>query len=97
MASYIIMTHFTELGARNVKDSPKRAQAAIVLARKMGVKVKDIFWTLGPYDTLMVAEARNDEAITAFTLSLALRGSIKTTTMRAFRAREVEGIVRKLK
>jgi uncharacterized protein with GYD domain len=96
MAAYIIMTHFTEQGARNIKDSPKRAEVAIALGKKMGVKVKEIFWTIGPYDTLMVAEAANDETIAAFAMSVASRGSVKTLTMRAFRAKEVAGILGKM-
>ena len=96
MASYIITTHFTEQGVRNIKDSPKRGQAAIALGRKMGVKIKELFWTLGPCDTVMLAEAPNDEAATAFALSLSSRGSVKTLTMRAYRAKEFGAILRKL-
>ena len=96
MASYIIMTHFTEGGARTVKDSPKRALAAIALGKKMGVKVKEVFWTLGPYDTVVLAEARNDETMTAYALSIGSRGSVKTLTMRAFQAKEFGSILRKL-
>lgn len=97
MAAYIIMTHFTEQGVRNIKDSPKRGQASIALGKKMGVKVKEIFWTLGPYDTVVLAEAPNDETLTAFALSLASRGNVKTLTMRAYRAKEFGGILRKLR
>ena len=72
------------------------AQAAIALGKKMGVKVKEVFWTLGPYDTVVLAEARNDETITAYALSIGARGSVKTLTMRAFQAREFGSILRKL-
>ncbi len=96
MAAYVIMTHFTEQGARTVKDSPKRGKAAIALGKKMGVKVKEIFWTLGPYDTIMIAEAANDETATAFALSVCARGNVKTLTMRAYRANEVAKILRKM-
>lgn len=96
MAAYIIMTHFTEQGARTVKDSPKRGRAAIALGKKMGVKVKEIFWTLGPYDTIMIAEAAKDEIATAFALSVCARGNVKTLTMRAYRANEVGRILRKM-
>ncbi len=96
MAAYIVMTQFTEQGVRNIKDSTKRAQAAIALGKKMGVKVSEIFWTLGPYDTVVVADAANDETITAYALSLCSRGNVKTLTMRAYRAKEFNGILRKL-
>ena len=62
----------------------------------MGVKLTDIFWTLGGYDTVCIAEAPNDETMAAFAVSLGVRGNVKTLTMRAFRANEVRRILRKL-
>jgi len=34
------------------------------LAKKSGVTVKDLYWTLGQYDVIAVCEAPNDEAAT---------------------------------
>jgi uncharacterized protein with GYD domain len=96
MATYIMLNQLTRQGVHNVKDSPKRAEAAIALGKKMGVKLTDIFWTLGGYDTVVIAEAPNDETMAAFAVSLGRRGYVKTLTMRAFRANEVRGILRKL-
>jgi uncharacterized protein with GYD domain len=96
MASYIMLNQITRLGVHKIKDSPKRAEAAIALGKKMGVKVTDVFWTLGGYDTVCIAEAPNDETMAAFAVSLGRRGFIKTLTMRAFRANEVRGILRRL-
>ena len=96
MAAYIMMTQITDQGVRNVKDSVKRGQAATALGKKMGVKIREILWTLGPYDTVVLADAPNDETMTAYALSLSSRGNVKTLTMRAFRAGEFGGILRKL-
>jgi uncharacterized protein with GYD domain len=96
MATYIMLNQMTRQGVSNIKDSPKRAQAAIALGKKMGVKLTDIYWTLGGYDTVCVAEAPNDETMAAFAVSLGMRGFVKTQTMRAFRANEVRGILRRL-
>jgi len=96
MASYIMLNQMTRQGVQEVKDSPKRAEAAIALGKKMGVKLTDIFWTLGGYDTVCIAEAPNDETMAAFAVSLCRRGYIKTQTLRAFRANEVRKILRNL-
>ena len=96
MATYIMLNQMTRQGVNNIKDSPKRAEAAVALGKKMGVKLTDIYWTLGGYDAVCIAEAPNDETIAAFAVSLGMRGFVKTQTMRAFRANEVRGILRKL-
>lgn len=96
MATYIMLNQMTRQGVSNIKDSPKRAKAAVALGKKMGVKLTDIYWTLGGYDTVCVAEAPNDETMAAYAVSLGMRGFVKTQTMRAFRANEVRGILRKL-
>ena len=97
MTNYISLLQFTDKGIRNIQDSPKRAAASKALARKMGVKLTGIYWTLGPYDIVLVAEAPNDETMTAFSLSLASLGNVKTQTMRAFRSSEFEGILKKMR
>ena len=50
MASYIALLQFTEQGIRNIKDTTKHSAATREMASTLGVKVVDIFWTLGPYD-----------------------------------------------
>jgi len=48
MASYIVLSQFTEQGIRTVHDTTKRAAAAKDMAAKAGVKLIDIYWTIGP-------------------------------------------------
>ncbi|MCX7826134.1 MAG: GYD domain-containing protein [Verrucomicrobiae bacterium] len=96
MASYIMLNQMTRQGVNEIQDSPKRAEAAVALGKKMGVKLTDIFWTLGGYDTVCIAEAPDDETMAAFAVSLCRQGYIKTQTLRAFRANEVRKILRRL-
>ncbi len=49
MPHYISLVNWTEQGVRNVKESPKRADAANAMASKLGAKM-DIFYTMGKYD-----------------------------------------------
>ncbi len=90
------MVSFTDQGIRNVKQSPGRAEAAIAAAEKLGIKIKDIYWTLGTYDAVLVADAPNDEAITAWALGTGSLGNVRTQTMRAFTTDEVNKIIAKI-
>jgi len=97
MAMYISLLQFTEQGIRNVKDTIKRAAAATAEAEKMGIKVTDSFWTMGAYDVVLLLDASDDAAVTAFALKLGALGNVKTQTMRAFRRKEMEAILAKVK
>jgi len=96
MASYICLLQFTDQGIRAVRDTTKRADAAKAMATKVGVNVTDVLWTLGPYDLVILAEAKDDESATAYALSLAALGNVKTQTLRAFRAKEFQAIIDKM-
>ncbi len=71
VAHYIVLETFTDQGLRAVKDTTQWGDAISAMGKKMGVTVKDIYWTLGQYDILLVAEAPDDAAATAFNLSIA--------------------------
>jgi len=95
MATYIVLLQYTDQGIRNVKDTIKRAAAASDVAAKAGVKFTELFWTLGQYDLAILAEAPDDESMTAVMLKLASLGNVKSQTIRAFRSKEMEAILTK--
>ena len=97
MAMYISLLTLTDQGIRNVKDTTKRAAAATAEAEKMGIKVTDSFWTMGAYDVVLVLDAPDDAAVTAFSVKLGSLGNVKTQTMRAFHREEMEKILAKIK
>jgi uncharacterized protein with GYD domain len=66
------------------------------MAEKVGVKVKDIYWTMGAHDVVIIMEAAEDEAAVAAMLGLASLGNVKTQTLRAFNAEQMKKIVSKL-
>jgi len=96
MATFIALGNFTAQGIRSVKDSTKRADAVRELAKKYGATLKEIYWTLGRYDVVTVIEAPNDEAATAFALSVGSAGNVRTESLRAFSKEEMNGILGKL-
>jgi uncharacterized protein with GYD domain len=96
MATFIVLTHFTEQGIRNVKDTTKRADALRAMAQKVGASVKDTYWTIGRYDSVAIVEAPSDEAMVTLGLSIAKLGNVKTETLRAFTTAEMSGILSKV-
>jgi uncharacterized protein with GYD domain len=95
MATYISLISWTDQGVRGFKDTASRASAAKDLATRMGGEMKEIYWTLGPYDIVSVADFPDDETGTAFLLALSAEGNIRSTTMRAFGADQIQEIIAK--
>ena len=96
MATFIALGNFTDQGIRTVKDSTKRADAVRELAKKFGITMKEIYWTLGRYDVVTIIDAPNDEAATAFALSVGAAGNVRTESLRAFSKEDMNGILGKL-
>jgi uncharacterized protein with GYD domain len=96
MPTYIVLASFTEQGIRNIKDSPKRADAFKEMAKKSGATVKELFWTLGQYDIVTIVEAPDDETMTAIGLSAGKLGNVRTQTLRAFTPADVKTILGKV-
>jgi len=95
MATYISLINWTDKGIGQFKNTLERAEAAKQLCAKFGGKFKDIYWTVGPYDIVVISEARDDEGATAFSLALGAQGNVRTTTLRAFTADDMRRIVDK--
>ena len=70
MATFIVLASFTDQGIHEVKDTIGRAEAFKEMAKKIGVSVKDIYWTLGSYDVVAICEAPDDESASALALSV---------------------------
>ena len=96
MAQFVSLGNWTEQGIRNVKQTTKRFDAARKLASKHGVTFKDIFYTVGQYDFVVVLDAPDAESFSRFALAVAAQGNSRTLTMQAFTVDEMRGIVQKM-
>ena len=96
MATFIALGNFTDQGIRNVKDTVKRADAVREAAQKAGIKMKDIMWTLGSVDMVVIFEAPDDASMTAFALAVGAAGNVRTQTLRAFDRTEMSAVLSKL-
>ena len=95
MPTYVAMINWTDQGVQNFKDTLDRAEAAGSALEDLGGRLKELYWTLGPYDIVGVAEAPDDETVTAWALKVSSQGNVRTTTMRAFDRDETRGIIEK--
>jgi uncharacterized protein with GYD domain len=93
MATYVTTIKFTSKGIEEVQDTYKRAAAFKTSAKKLGVKVTNIYWTFGPFDGLLVYEAADDEGAMTAMLQLSSQGYVQTATARAFSASDMERIL----
>jgi uncharacterized protein with GYD domain len=96
MATYIALVNFTDQGIRHIRQTTERAKGLMNAAANLGIKIKDIYWTMGAFDAVFTAEAPDDETMTAFAASMGSLGNIRTQTMRAFSAQEMNQILAKL-
>jgi len=93
MPTYIGLIKLTEQGMRNVKETTKRAKSFREMAELAGLKVREMLWTMGRYDLVLVIDAPNDETMSRVALRLGMLGNAKTETLKAFSAQEMDEIL----
>jgi len=94
MATYIILSTLTDEGRKKIKENPERILEVNKELEKMGIKVKEQFAVLGPYDFVNVVEAKDNEAVMKMSIDIGSRGSVQLLTLAAI---PVADLVKKLK
>jgi len=97
MPAYISLANFTDQGVRSAKETVNRARAFEQALQSAGGRKIGIWWTLGQYDVVIIAEAPDDETITRLLLSTGMLGNVRTNTLRAYSEEEMEKIVQGLR
>ena len=94
MVKGVVLVDYTDQGRRTIKDSPDRAEASKAEAAKLGINVKDLFYTPGgPHDALIVIEAEGPESIHKCLASIQSLGNVKMKFVRAFSIEEMRKMV----
>jgi uncharacterized protein with GYD domain len=94
MSHYVILSKLTDEGRRTLKEKPERISEVNKEVEKMGVKVKDQFAVLGPYDFVSIVEAPDNETVMKMSVELGSRGSVHLLTLPAL---PVQDFVKKIK
>jgi len=94
MAYYVVLSTLTDEGRKTIKEKPQRILEVNKELEKMGVKVKQQFAVLGPYDFVNIVEAPDNTAIMKMSVELGARGSVQLLTLAAI---PVEDFIKKIK
>jgi uncharacterized protein with GYD domain len=93
MPTYVVLVDWTAQGAQAVEHTVDRLEQGTQLGESFGCRLEHVWWTQGGHDMVSVVDARDEEAMVAYTLALARLGNVRTTTLRAWSADEMREIV----
>lgn len=96
MVTYVGLMTFTDKGIQSVKETTKRAAATREAAKKAGVNMREVLWTMGEFDLVSIVEAEDERALAAFSLATAMQGNVRFQSLRAYSAKEMDEILAKL-
>jgi uncharacterized protein with GYD domain len=93
MTAYVSLINWTDQGIKNFRDTTQRAADFSRLVESSGGRVRELLWTVGEYDIVCVIDFPDDETGVATLLRLGSAGNIRSSTLRAFSAEEMAGII----
>ena len=94
MAYYVVLSTLIDEGRKTIKENPKRILEVNKELEKMGIKVKEQYAVLGPYDFVNIVEAADNAAIMKMSVELGARGSIQLLTLAAL---PIEDFIKNIK
>lgn len=94
MPNYVVLSKLTDEGRKTIKQKPKRMLEVNKELEAMGVKVKEQFALLGPYDFVNIVEAPDNETVMKMSVELGSRGSVELLSMPAMTVEEFMKMVK---
>jgi uncharacterized protein with GYD domain len=71
----------------------ERANGFRALVEQAGGRVRELVWTMGEYDFIIVAEGPDDETAATLLLRVGGAGNVRSKTMRAFDTDQMSDII----
>ena len=96
MPTFISLFGWTEQGVHDVINTGKRAKDFRSAIQAAGGSVKNIYWTMGRYDGVIVFDAPDDATAAAVMMGGCAKGNVRTETLRAFTEDEIGGVLEKI-
>jgi len=94
--TYVVLATLTDQGARTMQDLARRLDNARATFKDYGAHLKHIYFAIGQYDYVVIAEAPDDETMTRVSLAVSSQGNVRTNSFRVFTEEEalklIEGI-----
>ena len=94
MAYYVVLSTLTDEGRKTIKEKPQRILEVNKELEKLGVKVKEQFAVLGPYDFVNIIEAPDNDTVMKMSVELGSRGSVQLLSLAAM---PIEEFIKKFK
>jgi uncharacterized protein with GYD domain len=88
-----MLLNWTQQGIEKVRESPGRLDDAKKLFRENGSEIKGFYLTMGRHDSVVIAEAPNDETAAKIALAIGSGGAVRTETLRAFTEDEYRKLI----
>lgn len=96
MPTYVILVNLTDQGARTMQDLGRRIENARATFSAHGATMKQLYFAMGIYDYVVIADAPDDATITRVSLAVSGQGNVRTNSFRVFTEEEalklVEGL-----
>jgi len=96
LSTYVVLYRFTEQGAKDIKGTVHRASEARAENERRGFKIQGLYWTQGRYDLVAVVDAPDEQTMLAGLFNIAGAGNVKSETLRAFTADEMQAVLEKM-
>ena len=93
MPSYVILMTATDQGMKAMNRLAESANAVKAALERRGMTYHGIYLTQGLYDVVMIVDSPTEELLMSALIDNAMRGNVRTMTMRGFTPDEVQRIV----
>jgi uncharacterized protein with GYD domain len=93
MPIYVVLGNWTDQGTKDFGGAVERANGFRQLVEQAGGRVRELVWTMGEYDFVIMAEGPDDETAATLLLRVGAAGNVRSKTMRAFDADEMSDII----
>lgn len=93
MPTYVILASLTDQGVRTMQDLPRRLENARATFRDHGAELKQLYFAMGQYDYIVLAEAPDDETMTRVSLAVSSQGNVRTNSFRVFTEAETLSMI----
>ena len=93
MKTFVVLITFTSKGMESIKDSPHRSEAFSAHLRSVGIEVRELCWTFGAFDGVLIFDSPDADTAHSAILALAHAGNVRTQTLQAYDRTELEPLL----
>lgn len=97
MPKYVVLVNWTDQGMKNVRETVQRAEGVRQLTEQFGGTMDILLWTQGRHDLVAIIDMPDDESFAALGLQIGMAGAVRTESLRAFTADEMNNILERIR